>query len=163
MLKRLGCDSQSQRQLQLSLEAHGRYISTLIERQGLRGRLSEISGGAGGLNPLAALSALGVSMPMASHAQLASPHSPHAGLQVWTCPPQVSTSSLPENDLVLSRRLTENQILRVIDLHCPRTPLLGGPLSLLPNSSLAPRLRKGGWGGGGGGGTAHHIKSRYMH
>ena len=77
-----GC-LQSQRQLQLSLEAHGRYISTLIERQGLRGKLSEISGSAGGLNPLAALSALGVSMPMAPlPLGLPSPHSPHHSLQV---------------------------------------------------------------------------------
>ena len=30
---------QSQRQLQLSLEAHGRYISNLIEREGLHGKL----------------------------------------------------------------------------------------------------------------------------
>ena len=61
---------QSQRQLQLSLEAHGRYISSLIEREGLQAKLppnaragmgnplafppesclggTEISGGAGG-------------------------------------------------------------------------------------------------------------------
>ncbi|KAK9832677.1 hypothetical protein WJX84_001826 [Apatococcus fuscideae] len=82
MQRKLHEQLESQRQLQLSLEAHGRYISTLIERQGLRGKLSEISGGAAGLNPLAALSALGVSMPMAPHPMgLASPHSPHHSLQ----------------------------------------------------------------------------------
>ena len=37
--ERLYLCAQSQRQLQLSLEAHARYISTLIEREGLHGKL----------------------------------------------------------------------------------------------------------------------------
>ena len=32
---------QAQRQLQLSLEAHGRYITSLIQREGLEGRLPQ--------------------------------------------------------------------------------------------------------------------------
>lgn len=33
--------AQAQRQLQVSLEAHGRYITSLIQKEGLQGRLPQ--------------------------------------------------------------------------------------------------------------------------
>ncbi len=41
--KKLHEQLESQRQLQLSLDAHGKYISSLIERQGLHSRLPDIA------------------------------------------------------------------------------------------------------------------------
>lgn len=53
------CAPQTQRQLQLSLEAHGRYIASLMEQEGLTSRLPELSGGAPAAAPVAAGGAAG--------------------------------------------------------------------------------------------------------
>jgi len=63
---------QSQRQLQLSLEAHGRYITSLIEREGLQHRLLPqlVAAAAPSLaRTVPALAALAASMPPGSSAQ----------------------------------------------------------------------------------------------
>lgn len=63
---------QSQRQLQLSLEAHGRYITSLIEREGLQHRLLPQLVAAAGpsiARHVPALAALAASMPQGSSAQ----------------------------------------------------------------------------------------------
>lgn len=63
---------QSQRQLQLSLEAHGRYITSLIEREGLQHRLLPQLVAAAGPNlarTVPALAALAASIPQGASAQ----------------------------------------------------------------------------------------------
>jgi len=63
---------QSQRQLQLSLEAHGRYITSLIEREGLQHRLLPqlVAAAAPSLaRTVPALAALAASMPPGSSGQ----------------------------------------------------------------------------------------------
>ena len=63
---------QSQRQLQLSLEAHGRYITSLIEREGLQHRLLPQLVAAAGpslARTVPGLAALAASMPQGSSAQ----------------------------------------------------------------------------------------------
>ena len=68
---------QSQRQLQLSLEAHARYISTLIEREGLHGKLENPDTRAA----LATLCMVPPAQPAAALPQLAPSDAPAATWQ----------------------------------------------------------------------------------
>ncbi|KXZ49820.1 hypothetical protein GPECTOR_19g271 [Gonium pectorale] len=143
--KKLHEQLESQRQLQLSLEAHGRYIAILMEQEGLTGKLTELS------NPASGAGGGGADAGAGSAAAAAGPSSGGAGGHARRVSSGLGPAAGTQHQSTQQQQLHQPlEMRRTGSMDQRSAPAAGGRDRGARGGAGSPMLSPSGSGGGAG-------------